>query len=143
MTTIAADAVAGEMCSDALWTDGDECGPARKVFRVRKALLGLAGGMAECRDWLEAYRKADVPPGLNRDFHDVIVLRLDSIGVHIWDNTNGWLKHDGQRYAIGSGGKCARGAMAAGADCRQAVRIAISIDAGTGGSVRRYRLRGA
>jgi hypothetical protein len=141
VTTIAADARVGLMCSDSTWSDGDECGPCRKVYRVRGGLVGFAGGLSEIRSWLAAYRKGDVPPGLISDFDEVTVLRLDGQGLSTWDNSNGWTPLEERRYAIGSGGKCARGALAAGADCRSAVQIAVSIDAGTKGAVRAYRLR--
>jgi ATP-dependent protease HslVU (ClpYQ) peptidase subunit len=140
VTTIAADADAGVMASDSLWSDGDECGACRKVFRVRRALLGLAGGLAEIRSWLEAYRRRDVPPSMEADFDDLVVMRLDSSGLATWDNTSGWVALSERRYAIGSGGKCARGALEAGADCRRAVQIAVSIDAGSKGAARVYRL---
>jgi ATP-dependent protease HslVU (ClpYQ) peptidase subunit len=138
MTTIAADATERVMACDAFWFSSDECGLVKKVFRVRGALVGAAGDLREIVRWLEAYRKKrDLPDDLS-----ITVLRLSADGLHTWTAADGWLPVDEPRYAIGSGGKCARGAMAAGASCREAVRIAATIDAGTGGPVRTYRLKG-
>ncbi len=43
MTTIVADARAGIMASDSLWTDDTVIGSVRKVWRVRGDLIGFAG----------------------------------------------------------------------------------------------------
>lgn len=140
MTTIVASITEGVMCSDSYWFADDECGSIRKVHRVRGALFGFAGGVRDAADWLAAVRKApnDDPPQID----DLTVIRLSAEGLHTWNSTDGWLPVGEPRYAIGSGGKCARGAMAAGASCKEAVRIAATIDANTGGPVRVYRLKG-
>lgn len=135
MTTIAADARAGVMCADSQWTDGDECGPMRKVWRVRGALYGCAGRFKPIQAWLEALRVDKPLPRVQ----ELTVLRLQRGGLAVWDGTNGWVEC-GSTFAIGSGGKAARGALAAGASCARAVRIARDIDAETRGQVRTYRL---
>lgn len=142
MTTVAADATLGVMCADSQWTDGDERGPVRKVFRVRRGLVGLAGDLDDVRQWLDLYRRRQIPEaGAPRSAPNVSVLRLTlERGLETWANSEGWIPVP-DRWAIGSGGKCARAAMAAGATPQRAVRIAIDIDAGTNGAVRTYRLR--
>ena len=47
MTTVAASLIEGVMCADSHWTDGDEKGPCRKVWRINGALIGFAGGMRQ------------------------------------------------------------------------------------------------
>jgi hypothetical protein len=133
MTTIAASVAEGVMCSDSFWFSGDECGPIRKVYRIRRELVGLAGDLVTINKWLEAYRKGAVLKG------DCTALRLSKAGLQTWTSPDGWTDA-GKAFAIGSGGKAARAAMAAGASCRRAVRIVCDIDAGTGGPVRLYRL---
>lgn len=137
MTTIAASVLDGVMCSDSFWSDGDECGPTRKVFRVNGDLIGLAGDLGEQQSWL-----ADYKAGRKHTQRSITAMRLSKDGITLWTHQDGWTA-GGQRFAIGSGGKVARGALAAGATCRQAVRIAADIDAGTGGPVRQYKLRAA
>jgi hypothetical protein len=134
MTTIVADAVAALLCSDSYWFDGSECGECNKIHRVRGELIGLAGDMTKCKQWLAAYKK-DEP--LKR--FDVVALRLTQKGVSVWNVSDEW--HDVQkRFAIGSGGVAARGALAVGASAQAAVRAAITIDANSGGRVRTRRL---
>jgi hypothetical protein len=132
MTTIAASIAEGVMCSDSMWFNGDECGPIKKVFRVKGDLIGLAGDLVTINKWLEAYRKGSPLKG------DVTALRLSSTGLSTWTSPDKWTDA-GRAFAIGSGGKAARAAMAAGATCRQAIRIVCDIDAGTGGPARQYK----
>lgn len=138
MTTIAADHKAGVMCSDSFWFDGDDCGPIRKVHRVKGCLFGISGGLTEAQAWVAAIKAGKAPASKA----GLTVIRLSREGLAVWDCTNGWLD-TASPFAIGSGGKTARGAMAAGASCAQAVRIACQIDATSGGAVRTYRLGSA
>lgn len=141
MTTIAADARAGVMASDSAWIDETQTGLVRKVFRVRGTLIGCAGTLKQIREWVAAHRKAEVidpPEGID----DVTVLRLSSKGLDAWTVADGWCKLVERRFAIGTGGIAARAALEAGADVRDAVRIAIRIGVGSGGPVRQYRLKG-
>ncbi len=135
MTTIAADAIAGVMCSDSFWFAGDECGTIRKVFRVHGSLVGIAGDVDHIIAWRTALKANKPLPKV-----DVTVLRLGTQGLDCWTSGDGWHKVEAKQYAIGGGGKAARGALAAGASCAKAVRIAAGIDAQTGGPVRTYRL---
>jgi len=134
MTTIVADFKAGTMCADSQWTDGEERGPVRKVHRIRGALIGLAGNLDDIHAWLQAYKSGNALPKCI-----ATALLLDQTGVYTWNSAEGWLPMPSP-WAIGSGGKLARAAMMAGADAKQAVRIAIQIDASTNGVVRTYRL---
>lgn len=137
MTTIAADARAGLMVSDSQWTDGDARGVARKVFRIRGALIGFAGALGEIEmacEWFKAEFAGAFPDvGVT-----ALILRDRTLST--------WTFHDGEilvrqpQFAIGTGGQCARAAMAAGADCIKAVRIACAIDANSGGRLRVYRM---
>ena len=135
MTTIAADSVAGVMCSDSFWFAGDECGVQRKVWRIHGSLIGLAGDLNHIGFWRAALKANKPLPK-----HDVTVLRLSKSGIDCWTAADGWHEVHDKQFAIGTGGKAARGALAAGATCAQAVRIAADIDANTGGPVRTYRL---
>ena len=136
MTTITACTRDWVMCSDSYWTDGDECGFTKKVFRIKGALLGGGGTASHLEKWFDAYRAGKAPARVG----DVLVLRLSSVGIDYWNPANGWMLIEQPQWAIGTGGMAARGAMAAGATARQAVQIASDIDATTGGPVRTYRL---
>lgn len=123
------------MCSDSFWFAGDECGVSKKVWRVRGALLGAAGDVNHIHEWLTAYKANKPLP--KRDIH---VLKLSATGMDCWTSMDGWHSVDQPEFAIGSGGKAARAAMAAGATCKRAARIACDIDASSGGPIREYRL---
>lgn len=139
MTTIAADALAGMMCSDACVTDGIDLSRMRKVYRVRGELLGFCGDLGAWTVWLAEWRAGELRKSLKRD--QVNVLRLSRSGLSTWDSVNGWCALQNTRYAIGTGGHAARGAMAIrGVTLQQAVRAACTIDPGSRGPVRTYRL---
>lgn len=130
------------MCSDSYWSDGAEVGRMRKVHRVRGELVGLAGGVADIALWLEAWQLA--PMAVHRGElknNGATVLLLNDHGLLTWEATNGWTPIEQHQFAIGSGGVAARAALAAGATCSRAVAIAKTIDAGTRGPVRLYRLK--
>lgn len=140
MTTIAADFRRGLMCSDSLWTDGDDKGPWRKVHRRAGALIGLTGDIDVQNLWLEALKHdaLDVPL---KDWEKVTAIKLDSEGIWTWNRAEKWVRIQEPRYAIGTGAKHAIGAMDAGASVERAVKIAIARDANSGGQVRTYRVR--
>lgn len=133
MTTVAADAIEGVMCSDSQWNDGQEVGPARKVWRIKSALIGFAGDMKDISAARVWFAKGGPEPKGN-----VTALILDGANLKAWSPQDGFSALP-KRYAIGTGGQAARGALEAGATCQRAVKIAMSIAAGTGGRLRVYR----
>lgn len=134
MTTIAACSIEGVMCSDSGWTDGTNRGTARKVFKIRGSLLGFAGNLDEIQPWIDDYRRGVEPSGKH-----VQALRLEGGRLTYWV-LGGWMNVLETRFAIGTGAQAARGAMAHGATVREAVRTAITLDAGSFGPVRTYRV---
>ncbi len=135
MTTIAACAIEGVMCSDSGWNDGDTRGETRKVFRVRGDLVGFAGDLAEIQAWLAAFRRRQEPKRSG-----ISVLKLSANGqIHTWA-LGQWYEMKEKQFAIGTGGVAARVAMDMGATCRQAVLKAIKYDAGSFGPGRTYRV---
>lgn len=139
MTVIVACARRRLMCSDSQWTDGNERGARKKVYRQNGTLYGLSGDCDRWDLWLEASR-ADALEAMRSDLSGVVVLRLGLGGLAVWDNTNFWFPIAEGSWAVGSGGAYARGAMAAGATPARACAIAIRLDARSGGAVRTYKL---
>lgn len=138
MTTIAASARLGVMASDSHWHDGDSKGPVRKVWRIRGRLVGFAGGLGDIervKAWMRGGEKGK-PAGVE----SVSALELTASGLRCWTIHDGWQPVP-DVYAIGSGGKAARGALLAGATPQRAVDIAREIDAGTSGRTRVYKLK--
>ncbi len=137
MTTIAADAKEGVMVADSMWSDGDEKGRCRKVWRFRGELYGFAGNHKDimaAREWFKRGATGATPAG------NVTALILSAKGIFTWAPPDGMFKCVEPQFAIGTGGKAARAAMLAGASCRDAVRIACKIDAESGAPARVYRL---
>ena len=140
MTTIAACAVRGLMCCDSTWSDGQQRGLAKKVYRRGGALIGLAGEYGIVRTWLDAHR-ADALEAFFPELAGIEALRLDERGLQHWSTVNGgWLDIREKRWAIGTGAWFALGAMDAGATVQRAVQIAVKRDAGSAGRVRIHRL---
>ena len=139
MTTIAADATTGTMCSDSCWSDGVEKAPIRKVFRIKGAVVGFAGDLDEIgmvREWMRGKMLREDMPRVD----NVSALLMSHGGLRVWTPADGFTEVP-KRYAIGSGGMAARAALASGATPARAVAIAREIDAGTHGKTRTYRLR--
>ena len=81
MTTVAGDATLGLMASDSQWTDDNEKGICRKVWRIQGALIGFAGDIKTieaCKVWFKKGKAGPPPRG------DVAALILmDLIPAHL------------------------------------------------------------
>lgn len=122
------------MASDSQWTDDNEKGICRKVWRIQGALIGFAGDIKtieQCKVWFRKGKAGPPPRG------DVAALILTDKLIS-WTPGDGFFEHTPQ-FAIGTGSQAARAAMMAGANVREAVRIACLIDAQSGGRVRLYQ----
>jgi hypothetical protein len=141
MTTIAACSIKGLMACDSTWSDGQQRGLAKKVYRRKGALIGLAGEYGLVRTWLDAHR-ADALEAFFAELAGMEALRMDAHGLKHWSAVNGgWMDIREKRWAIGTGAWFALGAMDAGATVQRAVQIAVKRDAGSAGRVRIYQLR--
>lgn len=133
-----------EMAGDSWATDSTGHAHVDKVHRINRWLVGFAGGMADAAKVLMALNSSELPPdraltklAIAGALSDVecSLLMLDPKGG-IWMYEGGdsvpWRMRD-RFSAIGSGGQAALGAMAAGAEPLQAVRIAKKVAAGVGG----------
>lgn len=146
MTTIAARVTkeAIEMASDSQLT-GSHIAQHNfcKVYQVAGALIGISGGAAACMDFVEWFEK-----GAKRKKFPMSCECPES-GCHALVATRrGCMVYEccavpvstGKIDATGSGGSFAIAAMLAGADVRQAVKIAAKLDPFTGGRVTAKRI---
>lgn len=139
MTVIVADTRSGLMVSDSQWSDGEQTGATKKVFRIRGDLIGFAGALGEIRDtvaWFKGGRVGKPPVGSVQ----AVILRRNKI--LLWSNTDGEVEERAPFFAIGTGGAAARGALLSGADAVTAARVATQVDADSGGRIRIYRAKG-
>lgn len=140
MTTIATDGKL--MAGDGRSTRGDSIsgGDRKKVFQLRDgSIIGIAG---RTRDAELAARKfienPDSPENVRGDY---TVVRLYPNG-QVWvyeDNTSVAIKVK-PPYAIGSGWTTALGALLAGANAAEAVKIASKVDVHTGGKITSFSI---
>lgn len=140
MTTVLADWHAGIMVSDSQVSDADRKWSQRKVFRIRGALVGIAGQLAQAEQFLAWYRAgcADRPPRLSE--MSALVLTPDGLLHYAFDHLPVPVPHG--REAIGSGAKAAMvGYQLLGwKDARRVVRVVCEHDASSRAPVRVYRL---
>jgi hypothetical protein len=134
MTTIFADAAAGVMVCDSRCNGGGVWYPITKVFRVGDELVGIAGSVKDGRTWLKWYQGGKKGPRPKTEDFVALVLRADGLFEHCQDGLE--LQVERGYHGIGSGGGYALAAHMGGcADAERAVRIACSIDTGSGGDV--------
>lgn len=138
MTTIATDGDA--LAGDAQSTNGDSITgeSRRKVFPLPDgSIIGAAG---RTRDAERAARELlDNPRDPAKMSGDYTLLRLHRNGrVEVYEGELTSPIRVTAPYAIGSGWVAAKAAMMAGADAREAVRIASKIDVYTGGKITSY-----
>ena len=141
MTTVLADFKVGLMVADTAASDGDRQWPgARKVWRVRGALLGFAGPYEEIEAFLAWWR--DGAQGHGPKFAGGYALVMSSAGLVLFAGSTSPMAVESGRDAIGTGGKgamCAYDALG-WTNPRLAVQIACRYDASSRAPVRSYRL---
>jgi ATP-dependent protease HslVU (ClpYQ) peptidase subunit len=139
MSTVLADWHLGVMVADSNVSDGERCGRMRKVWRIRHALIGCAGTVAEIEAFVEWYRAG--MEGRSR-FPSVSALVLSREGLLHFAGSDMPIHVQSGREAVGSGAMAALAAYEAmgWTDPRRAVAIVCKHDAGSRGPVRVYRV---
>lgn len=137
MTTIAFD---GKIMAADSRMVGDFIEPAdaAKVHRIKGSLYGAAGTAESCElffDWVRDGKPGEKPK-VGSDFE---ALEYDG-KVLLWYGEKVRGVKLGSPNAIGSGSKFAQAAMVCGKTARQAVKVAMQLDPGTGGRVRALSL---
>lgn len=130
----------GELATDSRVTAGDMIVSDRrkKVHRLRDgSIVAWSGSVQQAELLLRAMRKKTAAPRLT----EIAALHLRADGS-LWEyEGEAWVKQDPGYYATGSGSAYAFAAMDAGASAKEAVRIAIKRDAGSGGRVQSLKLK--
>lgn len=128
------------MVADSSITDADRVWVGRKVWRVRGALVGMAGEDSGRLAFLKWYRGGMVGTA---SMGESTALILNASGLYLIDaNYAEPQRLESGREAIGTGGKAAICAYEAlrFTDPRKAVRIVCKHDANSRGPVRSYAL---
>lgn len=140
MTTILSDYKLGIMVSDSSISDGDRVWGGKKVWRVKRTLVGLAGEDAQIQSFLAWYR-GGMKTKLDMGTASALILRPDGLFFMDANYTEPTRLALG-REAIGTGGKSAMCAYEAlgFTDPKLAVRIVCKHDAASRAPVRSYSL---
>lgn len=109
--------------------------PALKMVRANGMVFGASGDGGDCTRFLEwgkkGFKEKDEPkwknPPPNADYILGLILKED--GLYLWSYGSPEPERiEADCFAIGSGGKAARAALAMGATLEQAAEIACQID---------------
>lgn len=138
MTTIVASAKEGVLVCDSRVQTDSSWWPGQKVVRVGRALIGGAGDASAIKKFIAWYgTNRTSRPRLGDNF---VALTLTEEGLFYWCQTLIAEPIARGFHAVGSGGNAALGAMLAGANCHEAVRIACQIDTCSGGEIFTHKL---
>jgi ATP-dependent protease HslVU (ClpYQ) peptidase subunit len=121
------------MWSDSALNTGNIVTQAKKIFRVRGHLVGLAGHSAPCSEFLSKFRTRNNPNRevkTDKDDFQAVVLFKSGKMLHI-DADFGWDELNEPYVAIGSGAPFAITALDCGATPEQAIEIAAKRDGDT------------
>lgn len=140
MTTIAMDHRTGVAASDSKCTIGAIWVTSTKVFRHKDELIGLAGLDSQGQRWLEWHKSGKKGAAPKMDQADALILRRD--GVYYVQDDCAEFRVERGFHAIGTGAAAAMAVMLAGHSAEEAVRIAIQVDAQSGGEVQVFNLKG-
>ena len=119
-----------------------------KIVLHPNLIVGASGGFAAAQAMLrwvaEGCRAVDFPPSQSGDnWARTIVVNRHSHKVYIYEDAPIAIEITSNHYAMGSGCEYALGAMAAGANARDAVSIAGFFDPQTGDGVDSFSLENA
>ena len=110
---------------------------AMMLFNCKRALVGFAGpttGWGKFHEWLSGMHKKSPKLG------DTDLIALTDRGIMSAHNIDTWMPIKDKCCAIGSGMAFAIAAMEAGLSPKEAVKIAMKRDPGTGLGVKEYTL---
>ena len=134
MTTIVGSYARREIAADSQWQAGDMKQRARKIYRVRGALIGIAGTVTEGLKFVQWYAEGcrrDEEPQLHADTWGALV--LDATGLFEWNERLVPIPcYDKEGYSVGTGYMAAQAALKLGKTPKEAVEVACLIDINTG-----------
>ena len=141
MTTIVCDRY--QMSSDSIASSDEGVVYISKIFRIRGGILGYAGSVPECTEFVNWFRsnKSKIKSKLEPDMSEVQALYLTKSGIYCYDFSTIPYKIKGKFTAIGTGSASALGAMHMGATTQQAVKISAKVNSGIGGPVVTKKLK--
>jgi ATP-dependent protease HslVU (ClpYQ) peptidase subunit len=138
MSTVVVSRKKGEMSGDTHATDGSSYFNTRKVFYVDGCLIGVIGNAENILAFVDYIKDPQEEPELEGDFQAVI-LKKDK-KLYMYESFNKPIPIMDDWYAIGSGSQVARYIMKKRGTTEDAVKAAMLVDDGTGGTVHTVKL---
>lgn len=130
MTTIVAHG--RSMAADCQLTSANGTHYGTKLFKVNGSIIGICGNFEQALKFIEWRRNPDTIPTFKNDYSVEALELSPSQGLFYWGTEFVAVPIEEPFYAIGSGSNFAIGAMAKGADAREALKVAAQWDAYTG-----------
>lgn len=134
----------GMLAADRLVTmNGIVCGTSDKIMRSPFGHLFGAAGDVDSVETFKAWVNGgcvDDPPSIDKADSVAAILIFPDGRVRTWYGSPVLVNIDAKFHALGSGCEIAIGAMAMGADARQALEIASQYDTRSGGGIDVLRL---
>lgn len=129
------------MASDSsCWKESTEICKVKKIYRIRKGLVGIAGDFTDIAKFIKWLKEGAVEEEYPKGTFEAIVVD-PSNRITLWD---GWgyapINHRGNYCAVGSGADIALGALCVGASSKQAVQAAIKHHSQCSGPISLYKL---
>jgi len=131
-----------EMAADTQWTVHGAVMRAKKIYRVRGALIGISGDVASGLLFVRWYERGcpeDGVPDLHEEFGALV---LDQAGIFQYDDSCFPMPVFGDFWAIGSGTPYALAAMHLEKTPEEAAHVACALDESCGAPVEVYALDG-
>jgi ATP-dependent protease HslVU (ClpYQ) peptidase subunit len=140
MTTIAYRD--GVLASDSLVTLGSTKvhGSYQKIRRMGNHLVGTAGSMSACQDFVDWIKSNDEDLAPPKGEYNALIIDPKGRVREIENGSMLPVPKNAKFFAIGSGASYALAAMFAGASATEAVKIAAKIDTSTGLPVRSLKI---
>lgn len=122
------------MAGDTQIDDDGSKGVAPKIFKTKKAIIGIAGDYKHALRFVKWYNdRRRRKPGPDDNFEAIVY--TSKHGLSYWDSDLEPQPIHDEYYAIGSGREAALGAMAVGASPEEAAEAACKVNTYCGGKV--------
>lgn len=135
------------MAADSGCFDGDtHVGSNKKIWRVGKCLIGFAGNIASCLNFVQWYKSGADEESIypwGDDIEALVVFPDGSMRTYYGNSMEPIVFSSREKYiAIGSGMDVALGCLFQGGSAVDSIRAAIKHNVNSKGPVRSYRLKG-
>lgn len=146
MTTIAVDIAKKQVASDSRCTSGSKKFSVKKIYVMDDGtIIAFSGYLLSAQRfvaWYQAGADKANPPDLIEGAKEFEAITVNDQGVFTWDeNLESVEIINDPFYCTGSGEQYALAALHLGKSVKEAIELAIELDAGSGGKVNLYEYK--